>query len=85
MKETGSQTLKRAIDILFVLGDADRTLNVSEIAEHVKIPESTAYRLKKQPQHFFIRTALTDKTWSIRILNLGACGWPKAVWAKSCS
>ncbi|MDQ0337853.1 DNA-binding IclR family transcriptional regulator [Caldalkalibacillus uzonensis] len=41
----GSQTLIRALDILFVLAEADSTLSVSEIAEKVSIPESTAYRL----------------------------------------
>ncbi|NUU59072.1 IclR family transcriptional regulator [Paenibacillus agri] len=40
----GTQTLERAIDILFVLADSGTTLTVSEIAEKVGIPESTAYR-----------------------------------------
>jgi DNA-binding IclR family transcriptional regulator len=41
----GTQTLGRALDILFVLAEAEGTLTVSEIAEKVTIPESTAYRL----------------------------------------
>ena len=40
-----TQTLKRGLDILFVLAEAGTTLSVSEIAEKVNIPESTAYRL----------------------------------------
>lgn len=41
----GTQTLGRALDILFVLAETDTTLSVTEIAEKVAIPESTAYRL----------------------------------------
>ncbi|NSL50318.1 IclR family transcriptional regulator [Calidifontibacillus erzurumensis] len=44
-KSNSTQTLKRGLDILFVLGEAGTTLSVSEIAERVNIPESTAYRL----------------------------------------
>lgn len=40
----GTQTLGRAIDILFVLAESRTTLTVSDIAEKVSIPESTAYR-----------------------------------------
>lgn len=40
----GTQTLERALDILFALADEGGTLNVSEIAHKVSIPESTAYR-----------------------------------------
>lgn len=40
----GTQTLERAIDILFVLAESGSTLTVSEIAERVGIPDSTAYR-----------------------------------------
>jgi DNA-binding IclR family transcriptional regulator len=40
----GTQTLERAIDILFVLAESGTTLTVSEIAEKVGIPDSTAYR-----------------------------------------
>ncbi|WP_018130492.1 IclR family transcriptional regulator [Effusibacillus pohliae] len=41
----GTQTLARALDILFVLAEADMTLSVSDISEKVSIPESTTYRL----------------------------------------
>ncbi|NGQ93945.1 IclR family transcriptional regulator [Brevibacillus sp. SYP-B805] len=41
----GTQTLGRALDILFVLAEAESTLSVNEIAERVSIPESTTYRL----------------------------------------
>lgn len=40
----GTQTLSRALDILFALSEANDTLSVSEIAEKVSIPESTTYR-----------------------------------------
>jgi len=40
----GTQTLGRALDILFALSEANGTLTVSEIAEKVSIPESTTYR-----------------------------------------
>ncbi|RKP45864.1 IclR family transcriptional regulator [Cohnella endophytica] len=40
----GTQTLGRAIDILFVLAESRTMMTVSEIAEKVAIPESTAYR-----------------------------------------
>ncbi|BBI35326.1 IclR family transcriptional regulator [Cohnella abietis] len=40
----GTQTLGKAIDILFVLAESRSTLTVSEIAEKVCIPDSTAYR-----------------------------------------
>lgn len=43
----GTQTLERALDIVFALAEAETTLTVSEIAEKVAIPESTAYRLLK--------------------------------------
>lgn len=42
-----TQTIERALDILFVLAEAETTLSVSEIAEKVPLPESTAYRLIK--------------------------------------
>lgn len=41
----GTQTLERALDILFVLAEEGGTLSVTEIAQKVAIPESTAYRL----------------------------------------
>ena len=42
-----TQTVGRALDILFVLAEAETTLTVSEISEKVPLPESTAYRLIK--------------------------------------
>lgn len=42
-----TQTVSRALDILFVLAESGTTLTVSEIAEKVPLPESTAYRLIK--------------------------------------
>ncbi|WP_028983765.1 IclR family transcriptional regulator [Sporolactobacillus terrae] len=41
----GTQSLERALDILFVLGETGGTLSVSDIANKVSIPESSAYRL----------------------------------------
>ncbi|GIO40140.1 IclR family transcriptional regulator [Paenibacillus antibioticophila] len=43
-KMNGTQTLSRAIDILFALSEANGTLTVGEIAQKVNIPESTTYR-----------------------------------------
>ncbi|MBJ6359922.1 IclR family transcriptional regulator [Paenibacillus sp. MAHUQ-46] len=40
----GTQTLSRALDILFALAEADGHLSVSEIAQKVSIPESSTYR-----------------------------------------
>ncbi|WP_246096460.1 IclR family transcriptional regulator [Paenibacillus sinopodophylli] len=40
----GTQTLSRALDILFALAEADGTLTVSDIAQKVSIPESSTYR-----------------------------------------
>lgn len=42
-----TQTVGRALDILFVLAEAEKTMTVSEIAEKVPLPESTTYRLIK--------------------------------------
>ncbi|WP_231637349.1 IclR family transcriptional regulator [Paenibacillus sp. FJAT-27812] len=40
----GTQTLSRALDILFALAEADGALSVSDIAQKVSIPESSIYR-----------------------------------------
>ncbi|WP_246320201.1 IclR family transcriptional regulator [Paenibacillus qinlingensis] len=40
----GTQTLNRALDILFALAEADGSLSVSDIAQKVSIPESSTYR-----------------------------------------
>jgi DNA-binding IclR family transcriptional regulator len=40
----GNQTLSRALDIIFTLAESPSTLTVTQIAEKVSIPESTAYR-----------------------------------------
>ena len=42
-----TQTVGRALDILFVLAAEEDTLTVSQIAEKVPLPESTTYRLIK--------------------------------------
>jgi DNA-binding IclR family transcriptional regulator len=47
----GTQSLERALDILFVLGEAGGTLTVTDIAERVSIPESSAYRLLQTLEH----------------------------------
>lgn len=44
---SGTQTLVRALDILFILTDAESTLSVKNIADKVNVPISTAYRLIK--------------------------------------
>ncbi|MCZ1268862.1 IclR family transcriptional regulator [Paenibacillus tundrae] len=43
-RKSGTNTLGRALDILFALSEANGTLSVSEIAEKVSIPESSTYR-----------------------------------------
>ncbi|MFZ4450974.1 IclR family transcriptional regulator [Salibacterium aidingense] len=40
-----TQTLSRALDILFLLSESEQALTVQEIAYEVEIPESTTYRL----------------------------------------
>ncbi|OPH57912.1 hypothetical protein BC351_04740 [Paenibacillus ferrarius] len=40
----GTQTLSRALDILFAMAEADGALSVSDIAQKVSIPESSIYR-----------------------------------------
>ncbi|WP_336787235.1 IclR family transcriptional regulator [Paenibacillus sp. MMO-177] len=43
-QKNGTNTLSRALDILFALSEANGTLSVSEIADKVSIPESSTYR-----------------------------------------
>lgn len=68
----GTQTLGRALDILFVLAEAGSTLTVSEIAERVSIPESTAYRfLQTLEQNGIIeRKGKGQVSLGLRILDL---------------
>lgn len=40
----GTQTLSRALDILFALAEANGSLSVSDISQKVSIPESSTYR-----------------------------------------
>ncbi|MBS4205521.1 IclR family transcriptional regulator [Lederbergia citrea] len=47
-----TQTIERALDIIFSLAEAETILTVSEIAEKVAIPESTAYRLIKTLEQY---------------------------------
>ncbi|EST11607.1 IclR family transcriptional regulator [Sporolactobacillus laevolacticus] len=41
----GTQSLERALDILFALGDDGETQTIAEIAQRISIPESSVYRL----------------------------------------
>ncbi len=68
----GTQTLGRALDILFVLADVESTLSVAEIAEKVSIPESTAYRLLQTLEQNGIveRKAKGQVGLGLRILEL---------------
>ncbi|TJY40687.1 IclR family transcriptional regulator [Cohnella pontilimi] len=68
----GTQVLGRALDILFVLGESERTLSVCEIAEKVAIPESTAYRLLQTLEQNGIveRKAKGQIGLGLRILDL---------------
>ncbi|MEK8131288.1 IclR family transcriptional regulator [Paenibacillus filicis] len=68
----GTQALGRALDILFVLAEAGTTLTVSEIAERVAIPESSAYRfIQTLEQHGIVeRKGKGRITLGLRIFDL---------------
>ncbi|WP_336785800.1 IclR family transcriptional regulator [Paenibacillus sp. MMO-177] len=68
----GTQTLNRALDILFALSEANDTLTVSEIAEKVSIPESTTYRfLQTLEQNGIVeRRGKSQVGLGLRILDL---------------
>ncbi|GIO59962.1 IclR family transcriptional regulator [Paenibacillus cineris] len=68
----GTQTLNRALDILFALSEAPDTLTVSEIAEKVSIPESTTYRfLQTLEQNGIVeRRGKSQIGLGLRILDL---------------
>ncbi|GAA3412493.1 IclR family transcriptional regulator [Paenibacillus hodogayensis] len=68
----GTQALGRALDILFVLADADSTLTVSEIADKVSIPESSIYRfIQTLEQNGIVeRKGKGQITLGLRILDL---------------
>lgn len=72
MSLNGSQTLKKALDILFVLGEAETPLSVSEIAQRASIPESTVYRLLQTLENNGIieRKSKGQITLGLRILEL---------------
>lgn len=71
-KMNGTQTLSRALDILFALSEASGTLTVSEIAQKVSIPESTTYRfLQTLEQNGIIeRRGKNQIGLGLRILDL---------------
>ncbi|WP_219835591.1 IclR family transcriptional regulator [Paenibacillus sp. R14(2021)] len=68
----GTQTLSRALDILFALSESKDTLTVSEIAEKVSIPESTTYRfLQTLEQNGIVeRRGKSQIGLGLRILDL---------------
>ncbi|MBB6675402.1 IclR family transcriptional regulator [Cohnella nanjingensis] len=68
----GTQTLSRALDILFALSEAEGTLSVSEISEKVSIPESTTYRfLQTLEQNGIVeRRGKRQIALGLRILDL---------------
>ena len=67
-----TQTLDRAFDIIFSLAEAETILTVSEIAEKVAIPESTAYRLIKSLEQYGMveRKSVGQIRLGVRILDL---------------
>lgn len=71
-KMNGTQTLSRALDILFALSEESGTLTVSEIAQKVSIPESTTYRfLQTLEQNGIIeRRGKNQIGLGLRILDL---------------
>ncbi|WP_223066098.1 IclR family transcriptional regulator [Paenibacillus caui] len=68
----GNQTLGRALDILFALAEAQTTLTVTQIAEKVSIPDSTAYRFLQTLEHNGLveRRAKGQIGLGLRILDL---------------
>ncbi len=68
----GTQTLSRALDILFALAEANGMMSVSEIAERVSIPESTIYRfLQTLEQNGIVeRRGKSQIGLGLRILDL---------------
>jgi DNA-binding IclR family transcriptional regulator len=68
----GTQTLSRALDILFALAEADGTLSVSDIAQKVSIPESSTYRfLQTLEQNGIVeRRGIGQIGLGMRILDL---------------
>lgn len=64
--------VKKALDILFVLGEAETPLSVSEIAQRASIPESTVYRLLQTLENNGIieRKSKGQITLGLRILEL---------------
>ncbi|GGI44983.1 IclR family transcriptional regulator [Paenibacillus marchantiophytorum] len=68
----GTQTLDRALEILFALAETQEMLTVSQIADNVGIPDSTAYRfLQTLEQHGLIeRKGKGQITLGLRILDL---------------
>lgn len=67
-----TQTVGRALDILFLLAEKKETLTVSEISERVPIPESTAYRLIKTLEHYGVveRKGKGEIGLGLRIMDL---------------
>lgn len=67
-----SQSLERALEILFVLADSETPLPVSEIARRVPIPKSTAYRLIRTLENngMIERKAKGQISLGLRILDL---------------
>lgn len=73
MSET--QTLTRALAILFAIADTGAELSVKAIAERVSIPESTAYRLLRTLEHSGIveRRGKGQIGLGLKILDLARC------------
>ena len=72
MSGNKNQTIERALDIIFSLAEAEAILTVSEIAEKVAIPDSTAYRLIKTLEQYGMveRKSVGQIRLGVRILDL---------------
>lgn len=70
-----TQTLARALDILFALAGTGTQLTVSEIAQKVAIPESTAYRLLQtlEKNGIIERKGKGKIGLGLKILDLARC------------
>jgi len=68
----GTQTVTRALDILFALAESNGTLSVGEIAEKVSIPESTTYRFIQilEQNGIVVRKGKGQIRLGMRILDL---------------
>jgi len=74
-----SQTLAKALDILFAIAETDADLSVSDIARKISAPESTVYRLLKTLEGYGV---VERKKWGkigigLKIIDLARNIYPQ--------